>query len=403
MVPAMVPALVPTLVAMAALIALSGLVGGCGEPDSSADKGRVADAPAEGPVRIDTSGWRAFRDLGDRIVAGETFTRQELDEIKEQEAFQRWLGCLGPGSAKSARIGLRLEGAFWSELGNSGQPRFLPQDGPQARNYQYSYRSRDTVERQLAQWEAQDQQQKLLSLMNVWIAPEDIPDPLVIHFLPTGPELRYCAGEFFVDTGLLAAGGNRQLTGQLVSRLYRAAYSRAAPGTAAGAGLDAIAATLQKLMHQGVANWIENGAYTHFKADHYYLSRYEVIPEDFFNNGVRTIEFLNASLPELLADPIARKKSGPTFERDAAAGGSLVQSGYAMAATIAHRLGEKKLVAVRESAAAFLAAYQEAALRNSTDAVDAETAATSPSDVMIPLDPDVFRQLLALVEAEQAG
>jgi Putative zinc dependent peptidase (DUF5700) len=390
------------------LMLLVGFGSGCGEggksPDVAQDESAAGAQPAtavpQGPVRIDDSGWRAFREFGDRIEGGESLTREEMAALDDHQAFGIWNRCLGADAAVNRRSGYRLEATFWSELGRTGRQKVAPQDAALVRSYRYSWKARHTVDRQLTEWADQERQQRLISQINLWIDPAKIPGPLAIRFMPTNPELRYCDGLVIVDTGVLVAGGNRQLSRQLAALLYRNLEIAPRGDSTAATGEATIANTFEVLKDEGVAAWIENAPNTYFNPNHYFLSTIEFVPEQFFRAGVRAMQVVNQNLAAMFRKPAVLQKNGPTFTKDVATAGGLAQAGYAMAATISHHLGQERLVAVRRSVPDFVAAYQEAALLNPENRPVPGTTDAPLAASMGPFHPEVFPSLMALLEAE---
>lgn len=388
--------------ATALLVALSAvsLLAGCGGGDAKEEKS-AASAPrqetATGPVRIDSSGWTAFLDVAERIHAGEKFDNRQLAAVGEAPAYRTWSDCLVANRPDPARIGRWLEGAFWEELGREGTQKPSGDRAAMAASFRYSYDARDRIGPLIAEWSSPEFDSRFLTLVRRWITPERVPDPLTIRFLPALPELRYCSGELVVDTGVLAAGSNRQLETQLAAMLYRNLETIPVPDRNVPGGEVDVADGFRLLLNEGVATWIERSPYTFFRPDHFSLRRVSLVPETFFQNGIRTTQYMNEFLPKMFADPAEMARLGPRFRVEAGAGGSLAQAGYAMAATIVHRLGEDRLVAVKDSVPEFLVAYQEAALANPAPRPQPGDDGSELPETMPPLDPETYEQALELL------
>ena len=404
---ARLPLLLVGLLAGALLFAAAGCGDG-GEATTERAGENIEDQTAtnpsetaqDGPLRIDDGGWRAFRASVDRIQAGEQLTLEDLSSVGDQESFRIWRGCLDTNVPGADRIGRWLEGAFWSELGRTGPMKRSGDRRAMIASYQYSYQARESVDRQVEQWSSPDHRKSFLALADLWMDPVNMPVPLTIHFLPTKPELRYCSSGLFVDTGVLVAGGNRQLEGQLVAMLYRNLQAIPMPSGPDSSGVNSVVKAFRILLNDGIAMWIEDAPRTFFRQDHYSLAKVALVPENLFLNGIKTIQFMNQHLPAMFSDPDVMSRQGPAFPLEAGAGGTLSRAGYAMVATINHHLGQERLLEVRRSVPDFLSAYQEAAQMN-PEPRPIPGAPNSPlPQSMPPLDPEVVLQIQELLRKE---
>ena len=383
---------------------------GCGKGgDTETDHGPANENQAAtdqtvarqvGSLRIDAAGWRSFRALGDQITSGEPRTLEELSALGDQASFRFWRNCQKPTPPQASRVGRWLEVAFRSELDRTDPKKETRVPRTMGASYQYSYRFAESVDRQVQEWSDPEHQANFLARAHRWVNPASLPDPLTIHFLPTLPELLYCSGELIVDTGVLVAGGNRQLEGQLIALLYRNLQAIPFPGNQDSTGESSVANTFRILQNEGIPAWIENLPFTVFRPDHHSLHRVDLVPENFFRAGVRTIQFMNRHLPEMFSDPGIMGSKGPDFRGEAGEGAAPALAGYALAATIVHQLGEERLLEVRNSVPGFLAAYQEAALRNPDPRPEWGATGIQLPEAMPPLDPKVFSKVQELLLRE---
>ncbi|MBU8870792.1 MAG: hypothetical protein KOO60_08015 [Gemmatimonadales bacterium] len=398
---------------LAAVLILSGAGCGTGEKTATDQDGHnKSQASANettssqtGQMRIDDSGWKSFQSLGDRINSGEQLSLAELSTLGDENTFRIWRDCQKSNVPSADRIGRWLEGAFWNELGRTGPMKLSGARKAMIKSYQYSYDSRESLDRRIQEWSSPTLQKKFLTRAHRWVDPINLPDHLTIQFLPTLPELRFCSGNLLVDTGVLLASTNRQLEGQLVAILYRnyqatQAPAHEGPDDPTPTAENSVAKTFLFLQNEGIPTWIEDSPNTIFSKDHYSLFKVSFIPDNFFQNGIRSIDFMNEYLPKMFSDPETMNRIGPIFSKEARAGGTLAQAGYAMVGTIIHHLGEEKLLEVRNSVPDFVAAYQEAALRNPDPRPILGAQGSHLPEAMPSLDPKLFDQLHQLLLRE---
>ncbi len=386
---------------VAVLLVAGLLMSGCGDDRSeSAEKTDEQDTVAV-PLRVDVQGWRDFDALTTRIFAGDLPTPGEINDLGRSESFRAWSDCLPDHRPDAVRIGNWLTNAFAPELGQHS-PRKVNSDRLRMRtSYRYSRSQADKINAQLDDWLDPHQQKRFLTEVERWIEPERLPATLVVHFLPTMPELRYCDGSLVADTGVLAAGGNRQLQRQLIAMLYRNLQTM--PPIEDPERPEAmIAQVWRDLVNEGVAAWIERAPFTFFAPSHPTLNEVALVPEYFYNNGVRSVETMERLLNEFLEQPRISTEDATEFRIQTPAGGTLTQAGYAMAATIVHHLGENRLIAVRGSLVQFLAAYQEAALRNPDPQPTPGQDDTPLPLSQKPFSPTVYQGLIDLLSKYDA-
>lgn len=380
------------------LVPLGMLLAGCGDGQDQGKQAEAASARtvyADSALVVDLRGWTDFRTLSQAIAAGEQPTAAAFDDLAHSRIFLDWSACADAEGADPARVGRWLENAFAADLQREVPRKINAERRRMGNSYRYSRDHVAKIDELLIPWTEPAFRADFLDQMGTWIAPDLRPRPLTLHFLPALPEVRNC-GAYFVDTGVLAAGGNRQLRRQLVAMLYRSLM--VLPEIDAPDNPRApVAAVLREILNQGVAVWIEQAPNTFFAPDHPELHDVVLVPEKFFDNGLRMTTHLNRALPGLLGDDDLTVEEAKDFARQTSGGGDLAQAGYAWSATIVHHLGEQRLREVCQSPAGFLVAYQEAALRNPVPRPRPGTPGSVLAETQPPLDIDAYEKLLEVL------
>lgn len=358
------------------------LSAGCGARD--AQESAPARAHPDCPITLDSSGWEAFKALGDRFLAGQPVPAADLEAFGNLPAITVWRESMTENPPEAAKVGNWVESAFWAEAGEGRSQKENADRRSFGQALRFSYDKRGDIDPLLVRFRDEGFLCDLQKTAARWIDADRLPDPLVLRFVAGKPELRSHHGALVADTGILLAGGPRQLVGQLAALLYRDRQGLPGDSPLECDGSPAVGHTLRVMLNEGVASYIEDMPHTYFDPVHPRLGRVLFVPENVFESGIKAIRIFNASLPRLLADEAAMIASGQDLARSIAGSGALTQGGYCMAAVIAARLGEDRLVEVRHSPAAFLAAYQEAALQNELPlplpgAVGAELHETMPA------------------------
>lgn len=347
-------------------------------------------------LAVDLSGWRQFQAVSEALTADHATALPRIDEMSRSQIVLDWLACVDPRGPDPSRIRRWLEIAFAQDLGLDVQRKVNALRLRMTGTYRYSRSHEEEIDKLLAPWTEPSFRADFLTQMQSWIAPDRRPQPLRLVFLPALPEIRDC-GDYYIDTGVLAAGGNRQLRRQLISMLYR--NLMVLPQIEGSASPHApVAAVVRDIMNRGVAVWIEQAPQTYFNPDHPELSNGALVPEDFYDSGIRMITYMDSQLSTLLARPELTVEEARDFQRSASGGVDLTQVGYAWSAAIVHHLGEQRLQEVCQSPAAFLVAYQEAALRNPVPRPRPGTPGTALAATLPPLEIDVYEKLLAVLE-----
>ncbi|MFO7654444.1 MAG: DUF5700 domain-containing putative Zn-dependent protease [Candidatus Krumholzibacteriia bacterium] len=400
------------LVAAGLLLGLAACGSGEGDGDTEAASGAAGDVVRlECPVVITTTGLEAFLDLTGEIQAenrippgrkGELASLpiydlllRSYDEPVPAELLDRLVLYATVGRTSSGGL-RRLEGEkLPANTGMIASMGYVVDNGPAVTA---------AVERLIAA----DLGCKVAERARGFVPAADIPDPLRIDFLAADAELRFFEDRFLVDAGLAAALDVDQLERALASSLYRkyGAPVHANPVTVEGAA--ALHSTWGAVVHGGVGSWIDEFETLYMDTDHPRLSRYTMpVPEEIMARGVRQLGNVIAATADALADT-QQVADGQEGDRGLAAHKLLAPSGgyssvgFAMARLIERRLGEERLRSSANSVAAFLTAYQEAALRNPDQPTSTEGSYNWYLERMPAFPPDVFERLLEVVREQAA-
>lgn len=349
-------------------------------------------------VTVNTAGWTVFISLADRLAAGQTVPREELEAFGEVPVVAAWRASQAPNVPRVQNMANWLEGAWWQELGHTSRQKSNGDRATLGRSYRYSQSHSQQINALLAGYTDGEQKCAVMDLAKLWLDRDNRPAPLVLNFVPAIAEVRIHEGEIFIDTGLLYAGGADQANRQIASLLYRNLEAIEGESPLAVAGENAIAECLRIFVNEGISGWIEQSVHLHFNDDHPTLRKVNIVPEVFFDKAQETVANLNRELPEMLANNAVMASRGETFARMLAGNNAFSQTGYAMAAVIAGRLGEEKLREVRHSVPGFLAAYQQAALQNPSPARQPGASGVELFATVPPLSAEVFAPLLALAQ-----
>ncbi len=356
--------------ALALFLALA--LAGCGG-DSGGDSGSEADkrtesapAPSNCDAAMNTRAWDGFLTLAERLDGGEIPPAGDIQAWADLPVMQTWLESISHGNQTSTpHLDQWLEGAFWDKVGQGR--KFKPTSDRRVfgDSFRLNYDLRQGIQERLNAYAAEDQPCRLLDLAGRWINQDRIPSPLVVYFVASKPELRSYHGHLLVDTSLFLASSTDQLNRQMVANLYRERQAMDGPNPLEIKGRPAVAHTIRLLMNEGIAAYIEDMPSTHFSEVHPRLADLNIVPETIFDIGIRVMGVFNNGLPRMLSDEDYMAEQGHEVGRAMVAMGAFTRGGYCLAATIAARLGDERLVAVRHDPLGFLNAYQEAALQNS--------------------------------------
>jgi len=391
------------LVSLLAALIVLGLTG-CGDQESAADatarKGATREAADEPPARncqvtVNSRPWEVFNDLADRLAAGQAVSRSELEAYGNLPAVTAWRNSQKPTPPTAGKIATWLEGAWWQEQGNTGKNKTSGMTV--GRSYRYCQSHGPQITALLPEFSDPEWACQIRDLADTWLGPDLSPRPLVLNLLPLKPEIRTSAGEIFVDTGLLLAGGAEQSARQIVALLYRNLAVVPGANPIESEGEQVIAECIRLMMNEGVAGRIEQTTQTFFGNDHPTLAEMNFVPEDYFRDAQRTVDKIATLLPDMLTDPAVMTNRGHSFARSMAVSGRFANMGIAMVEVIVGRLGEERLHQVRRSVPDFFAAYQEAARLNPEPIPDPGTVGISLYESVMPLPEELYGQLHELL------
>ena len=394
--------LLPVALLGAALL----LLGSCGGDDgkSGQEAGPRSQSPAAGhdcAAQVNTDAWDGFLDLARRLDSGQEVTSAEVADFCSGQVMAAWLESI---SNRTPREPLHMEqwlkGAFWDKVGQ-GRPR---KDSAEARSYyqdlRFNFDHREGIQERIDEFAGAGRQCNVLEKARFWLDEDKIPDPLVVSFVASQPQLRSHHGLLLVDTTVLLASSPRQLEAQLVALLYRERQVMDGPNPLELTGAPSIAHTVRLLLNEGVSGYIEDMPSTTFSSVHPYLSTVHIVPEEVFRLGIRAVGYLSHTLELIADDPAQLEAKGKEIGRSLVAMGALNRGGYAMAATIAGHLGEERLAGLSQDPAGFIAAYQEAALQNQTPLPRPGDPGHELHETMPAFSAKAYDQLMAFLQEE---
>jgi len=373
------------------------LTGGCGGNDDNRDEfPQVRPLPC--PIVVNASGWRDFDDLVTRIAGGRDVTRDDLVDLAESPSFAVWSASFPSGGAPNqTRITNWLAKAFADEIGIEHKHKMNSEQRDFSRSYLWSRDRRDLINQRLHElddglWCELDKR------LRRWVPADDLPDTVRIEVLPSRPELRYYENHIFIDSGVIAAGNNSQLLGQLTALAYRNLAVPVGPGPLASSGTAAIASLFKSLAYEGVASWLEDIPNTIFAPEHPVLGSVQLVPEDFWDTSIRSLASLDRHLPAVLEDPDGDTEAVAEIVEGAVSAGLINRGGWCMASTIVAVLGEERLLEVAHSVPEFVAAYQEATRNNAKPLPPRHEVPGAYQRAMPPFSPGTWDGLLPLLE-----
>lgn len=383
------------------IMALSLMISGCGNKDQSADS-KSAPPSAEASIQtdqcgvtIDDTAWQAFAAIARAHQAGQTPERTDYQHYAELPIIAHWKESIS-GNISTVRIINWLNEAFTPTVDGSSKTnaeRRKYRDG-----YAYTVEHLEDMDPLIAKFQSQGHSCNLMKKVNFWISEEAAPSSLVLAFLPSKPEIRVFHEYLFVDTGVLRAGNLEQLENQLASILFRARMSLNGDDPMVCESRDAVANSIRVMMNEGIIACIEDQASVIFAPDHPRLGKFNIVPEDIFERGSSAIRIFNNNIPSMLNDEKIMKKNGNDLARTLVAGGSMIQGGYSMSATIEGNLGKDALRATVGSPAKWLAAYQKAASMNPVPTPEPNEVMNNLYQSMPPLDPQVYDGLQEIIQ-----
>ncbi len=352
----LVPLALASVLSLAAL-----LLSACGGAGSDSGAGRTTSACG---VELRTEAWDGFKAIWDEFEPAGEVPLERAAAWGATPSCRAWRSSMDAQSPPPVRLRNWFTAAFAGEK-ERGKP-IKASEGRAAMkmSYRYSQDHRAAIDSLLVILARPDSLCALAGRIAAWGDPENLPDPLVVAFLPTKPELRTRQDTLIIDTGVLAAGGVRQTMSQIASLAYRTYLAPQPERPDKLEGEESLAASFSRLRTEGVAAYIEDRLETYFKGDHPSLRHVSFIGRDMAYTAKDMIAYSDTVLPRLMADPQALRRGAPAYARVLAASGAFSKLGYVMAATIAGNLGVDRLKEAAPISADFLAAYQEAAALN---------------------------------------
>lgn len=382
------------------LVALVTILSGCGgaaDEQETAMKAEPGTEPtAACDVVIDTSLWDVFDGFCKEYDEGREVSRDELSAFTALPALDEWKKSM-TARVPNIRLINWLDEAFHPD--RPGANRKPSKDRSIfARNYRYSWKHRLEIEELLADFRDEDWACKLLDNISFWLPEEQRPKNLHIVFLPSKAEIRVHEDYLFIDTAVVRAGNNEQLSRQMAGLIFRDRAFLEGPVASGLEGDLAVAHSVRMMMNEGIGALVERQIETVFKSDHHRLGKFNIIPEQYFSQGQRAITMFNTFVPQLDNADSPKRIGGKDLARSLVASGSLHQGGYCMAACIEKNLGREELRDTIGSPEAFLRAYQQAATMNPVPAPDPYLVADDITTSMPPFAPEVFAELIKICE-----
>ena len=380
------------------LVFLSLTIAACSPGGEEAEKPKAAveAQKADCQLATDTSAWTAFKVIADRVDAGKNVPLDDFYDYGELPTITLWRRSMERDAPTAERIGNWLEGVFWEKLGRKGEQKRTPDRSAFLHNSNDCLQNRDRIDARLDELTG-PRKCEMDKLIRYWTDPENLPENMTIHFLPARPEIRILEGGIFVDAGVLGAGSVDQVIRNAASLVYRRYQVIPGPNPLEVEGELSVAHAFRVLVNEGVTGWIDKAALLHFDEDHPALHKVKIIPEDFFSKAQEAIGLMDRHLGTMLNDEADMAERGKFFAEHLAAMNAYSQTGYAMSSVIFHRLGKDRLREASRSVPGFLAAYQEAALLNPDPAPIPGKPGSQLFETVPPLDPEISRQLQAML------
>ena len=388
-------------------LVLAGLLGmGCnggespgqGTADPASRQAPGSASPRHCPLAIDFSAWDAFAAIGRETAAGNRPDDRLITAFSENPVVAVWAQTMDQVDVQPLHVTNWLEETFKDEWQVTDLQKVNSNRRTMARTYRYSFEHREEIEGLLAPFRTGTYDCRIRDALDRWIDPARLPADLVLAFLPGKPEIRSGGSTLLVDTGVLQAGGADQTLNQTVALAYRTFQLDDLENPNAQEGEDALAGTATLIRNEGVAAYLEKRAETYFAREHPTLGKVRIIPESIANTANMAVVYADSALPALFADPAVMASRAIDMPRRFTASGAFDKLGFAMAATIADRLGEDRLVAASRTVSGFWSAYQEAAALNPLPAPLPGALGHPWYASLRPLDPEAFAGLKGLLD-----
>jgi len=392
----------PRLASLILLATTTLVMTGCGDrsQQSSQKTDRASDnvSSVDCPVEINIATWAVFADIADRLAAGQTVPRAEIDAYSILPVVTKWRGSQAPHAPQAKNLANWIEAAWWEEQGHTGRQKLSTNRVVLGRLYRYSQEHRAEIDAMLDEFQSTGLACQAYDQAVSWIDPALIPNPLIINFVPSAAEVRIFEGEVFIDTSVLRAGGPHQVSRQITALLYRKFGTLAGTNPRETTGAASVAECMRLFMNEGIAGTVESTLTIEFDSEHPSLYKIHIIPDDFFRKTQETVANLNKWLAPLIDDDEAMASGGIEVARALIGNNAFGQTGLGMTAVITGRLGEERLHQVNGSVPMFLAAFQEAALLNADPVPDPGLLGIEYFESVPPFQPAVYQGLQALVD-----
>lgn len=351
-------------------------------------------------VVINSQPWLAFKAMAGRMSQGQTVPDDTLTAFGERPTVAAWRRSLAPNIPHPIMVAEWLRNPWRKKLGLPPSRKSNGDMRAMTHSYLYSFGHAAAIDSLLQRFTAGPDACATSALVRKWIRPANIPDPLVINFLPAMPEIRIHEQQIYLDTGLLLAGGSDQTIHSIATLLYRKLETVPGTNPLEAEGEQAVAECLRTMANEGISGWIQQTTSIYFRPDHPSLHKVKIVPSDFYFKAQQTMARFGDYLPPMFADPAVMTEQGNSFARKMAGGNSFTQTGVAMAEVIVNNLGEDRLLQTRGSVPDFWAAYQEAAGRNETPLPVIGAPHVPLYKSMAPLPDTLYEPIMALLKRQ---
>ena len=382
------------------LIALTFFMAGCGNDQETTDgenagnKDQQSVAVDQCGVRVDETAWQVFADIARRHQSDQDVGREDYQVFADLPIMTQWKASM-TDHLPSVRIVNWLDRTYNPDQKTG---KYSSDRRQFSVSYAYTIDHLNDIDPLIKRFETEGHACNLMEKVNYWLSPDQVPDSLVVAFLPSKAEIRVLHQYLFVDTGVLRAGSMQQLENQLTGILFRARMQLHGDLPAACEGKDAVANSVRVMMNEGIIGIIEDQPGTIFDSSHPNLGDFNIVPEYVYEHGIKTINLFNNHLPSMLADEKVMQEKGRNLAKTLIASSSLNQGGFCMSATIAGNLGKDSLRATVGSPSAWLAAYQKAAKMNPVPAPEPYTVMDDMHMSMPPFDDSVYQGLQEILK-----
>ncbi len=348
-------------------------------------------------ISVDTSAWLAFAEISRRATDPEPAGLEAYQEYSDLPIIAKWCEGFGNDFPTSYLVNW-LDFTFDKDFKYNRKKKYNSYQVDYSMSYKYTIEHLDEVEPRLSSFVNDGYLCRLAEKTNFWLYPQALSDSFTVVFLPTKPEIRTFENYSFVDTGVLVAGRNEQLVDHLAANIFRNRVMLFSDNPLRMEGRQALAHLFRASMREGVPSYIGNKLETMFARNHRTLGKVNMVPERFFGSGRKTIEMINNNLPKMLEDEQLLNQKGRDFVKALITSGAISFTGYCMSTTIVDRFSEEKLRDTIGLPAAWLKAYQEAALMNPSPTPQPGEVINEWSKSMPPFEDVAYQGLLEILE-----